>query len=116
MPEISRFLGIVIQMFFDEHNPPHFHHAMVIKRNRQMLLDITHVKHLSAYTLLLTFENGEKRKVDLQDRLIGPIFEPLKNIDYFKQVFVDKELGTIAWPNGADKAPDTLYTIGIPCN
>jgi hypothetical protein len=25
MPEISRFLGIVIHMFFDEHNPPHFH-------------------------------------------------------------------------------------------
>ena len=25
MPEISRFYGIIIQMFFNEHNPPHFH-------------------------------------------------------------------------------------------
>lgn len=25
MPEISRFLGIAIKMFFDDHNPPHFH-------------------------------------------------------------------------------------------
>jgi hypothetical protein len=25
MPEISRFLGIIIGMFFNEHNPPHFH-------------------------------------------------------------------------------------------
>lgn len=25
MPEISRFFGIVIKMFFDDHNPPHFH-------------------------------------------------------------------------------------------
>lgn len=25
MPEISRFLGIIIFMYFDEHNPPHFH-------------------------------------------------------------------------------------------
>ena len=25
MPEISRFLGMVIQMYFNEHNPPHFH-------------------------------------------------------------------------------------------
>ena len=25
MPEISRFLGIVIAMFYDDHNPPHFH-------------------------------------------------------------------------------------------
>lgn len=25
MPEISRFLGIIIYMHFNEHNPPHFH-------------------------------------------------------------------------------------------
>ncbi|MDH5670270.1 MAG: DUF4160 domain-containing protein [Nitrospira sp.] len=25
MPEISRFFGVVIKMFFDDHNPPHFH-------------------------------------------------------------------------------------------
>lgn len=25
MPEISRFFGIVIKMFFDDHKPPHFH-------------------------------------------------------------------------------------------
>ena len=25
MPELCRFLGITIQMYFDDHNPPHFH-------------------------------------------------------------------------------------------
>lgn len=25
MPEISRFYGIIVRMFYDEHNPPHFH-------------------------------------------------------------------------------------------
>ncbi len=80
-----------------------------------MLLDIIDVQYESGYSLILTFENGERKKADLKDRLIGPIFEPLKNIDYFKQVYVDRELGTIAWPNGADKAPDTLYEIGIDC-
>ena len=25
MPEISRFFGIIIRMYFDDHNPPHFH-------------------------------------------------------------------------------------------
>jgi len=25
MPEISRFFGTIVRMFFDEHNPPHFH-------------------------------------------------------------------------------------------
>jgi hypothetical protein len=27
MPQISRFFGIIISMFYDEHNPPHFHAA-----------------------------------------------------------------------------------------
>jgi len=25
MPEISRFYGIIIYIYFREHNPPHFH-------------------------------------------------------------------------------------------
>ena len=25
MPEISRFFGIVVKMYYDDHNPPHFH-------------------------------------------------------------------------------------------
>ncbi len=25
MPEISRFFGIIVAMFYDDHNPPHFH-------------------------------------------------------------------------------------------
>lgn len=25
MPEISRFLGIIIKIYWSEHNPPHFH-------------------------------------------------------------------------------------------
>ncbi len=42
-----------------------------------MLLDIIDVKYVSEYTLLLTFENGERKKVDFKNRLNGPIFEPL---------------------------------------
>jgi len=30
MPEISRFFGIVIKMFFDDHNPPHFQQSMAV--------------------------------------------------------------------------------------
>ena len=25
MPELSRFYGIVIKMYYNDHNPPHFH-------------------------------------------------------------------------------------------
>ena len=44
MPEISRFYGIVISMFYDEHNPPHFHaqygeHKAVIRINNFALVE-----------------------------------------------------------------------------
>ena len=37
MPEISRFYGIIIKMFFDEHNPPHFH---ALYGEHEILIDI----------------------------------------------------------------------------
>ena len=44
MPEICRFLGIVISMYFTEHNPPHFHvryneHRAVISIHELNVLD-----------------------------------------------------------------------------
>ncbi|MGV3602348.1 MAG: DUF4160 domain-containing protein [Dyadobacter fermentans] len=44
MPEISRFFGIIIRMFFDDHNPPHFHaefqeHRAIIEIQGARLLD-----------------------------------------------------------------------------
>ena len=37
------------------------------------------------------------------------IFASLKDRAEFLKVFVDPELGTICWPNGADLDPDVLY-------
>ncbi len=72
------------------------------------------VKYLSGYKLALTFEDGSVRHVDLQAHLDGEIFEPLKEINYFKTVRVNPELDTIVWDNGADMAPEFLYAIGVP--
>lgn len=36
MPIISRFFGIVVRMFYDEHNPPHIH---VEYQNEKAVLD-----------------------------------------------------------------------------
>ena len=38
MPEVCRFFGIVIRMYFDEHNPPHFH-AIYGDRESQFGID-----------------------------------------------------------------------------
>ena len=77
---------------------------------------VREVEYLSDYKLLLTFENGQSKFVDLGNHLEGEIFEPLKNINYFKTLYLDPELDTIAWDNGADISPDFLYEIGISQN
>jgi hypothetical protein len=38
------------------------------------------------------------------------VFAPLLQDDYFRQVTVNTELGTVVWPNGADLCPDVLYS------
>ena len=38
-------------------------------------------------------------------------FEPLRDPEYFAQVRVDTEPGSVAWPNGADLDPDVLYGL-----
>lgn len=48
--------------------------------------------YVSAYKLLLTFEDGSHRLVDLEPHLDGEIFEPLKDISYFRRVRVDPVL------------------------
>lgn len=37
------------------------------------------------------------------------VFEPLSDPVFFARVELDRELGTINWPNGADVAPETLH-------
>ena len=66
-------------------------------------------KHVSGYTIWLRFEDGTAGEVDLSKELAGPVFEPLRNPEYFKQFSVNPEIGTITWPNGADFAPEFLY-------
>jgi len=71
------------------------------------------VKYLSGYRLLLEFDNGVAKRVDLGQHLDGEVFDPLKDLDYFRTVRVSADLGTIVWANDADFAPEFLYEIGI---
>jgi hypothetical protein len=75
-----------------------------------MFLEVSDAKYLGDYKISLFFNNGESKTVDLSDKLIGKIFEPLKDKNYF-QLFTIK-YNTIEWSNGADFAPEYLYEIG----
>lgn len=62
------------------------------------------------YEVHVRFEDGLTADVDLSYLLdYGGVFEPLRNLEYFRQLRADSEAGTIVWPNEADIAPETLY-------
>jgi len=73
------------------------------------MFEVTAVRHVRDHIVWVKFEDGGEGQVDLSNSLRGPVFEPLLDVDYFKQVRVEPEPGTIVWPNGADIAPETLY-------
>ena len=77
-----------------------------------MFLHVIKMIYTEAYKLELEFNDGAVKEVDLKDELYGEVFELLKDIALFEQVFVNPETNTIEWPNGADFAPEFLYEIG----
>jgi hypothetical protein len=66
------------------------------------------------FRIEVTFDDGLVRSIDLESELWGPMFEPLKDPEYFARMAVDQDAGTIVWPNGADFAPEFLYEAGEP--
>jgi hypothetical protein len=68
---------------------------------------VSRAEYRGGYAIHLTFNDGVERTVDFAGWLEGPMFEPLKDTDYFQRFFL--EGGTVTWPNGADIAPETLY-------
>ena len=74
-----------------------------------MIPRITDAKYIKDYTVYLSFSDGSDGEVDLEPELEGEIFQPLKDISYFKDFSLNQELHTVVWPNGADFAPEFLY-------
>lgn len=60
------------------------------------------------YRLAVTFEDGTFGEISLEHELDGPVFEPLRDPEFFAQARVDA-FGAVCWPNSADLAPDALY-------
>ena len=78
--------------------------------------DIRNVQYLGGYRLRVTFADGVVSDVDLSEKLsgdVGPMFEPLRDEEFFATVVVDQDLGTVVWPNGADLAPDALHATAV---
>ena len=73
------------------------------------VLKVTDVEPLDALRLRVSFNDGVVRDVDCSFLFRGPLGEPLRDPEYFKQVRVDDEAGTVVWPNGLDPAQELLH-------
>jgi hypothetical protein len=73
---------------------------------------VTEASYVTDYKIKVRFENNEVKVVDLGPHLDGPIFQPLKDIAYFKSFTVNQDIDTVTWPNNADFSPEFLYEVG----
>lgn len=68
---------------------------------------VVRAEYRGDFRIRLVFNDGIDATVDFAQWLDGPVFEPLKDPQQFRRFFL--EGGTVAWPSGADIAPETLY-------
>ena len=74
-----------------------------------MFLHVVAAKHIEGHRIHVQFNDGTAGEADLSQSLGGPIFEPLRNVDYFRRFSI--EGNTLTWPNGADFAPEYLHEL-----
>ncbi len=73
------------------------------------IYSVTGFERQGPFVLRVFFDDGAERTIDFEPVLWGENFEPLRDPGFFAQVRLAPELGTLAWPNGADFDPETLH-------
>jgi hypothetical protein len=71
-----------------------------------MFTHVEQAKYIDGYKVWLSFNDGAQGEIDLSSELYGEVFEPLKDISFFKSFSLEGH--TLSWSNGADFAPEFL--------
>lgn len=82
-----------------------------------MIPDIISGRYIDGYKIELSFDDGKKGIVDFSKYLnAGGVFDRFKNLEFFKNFKINRELGVITWDDELDVSPETLYSeaIGMP--
>ena len=73
---------------------------------------VTAVTPLEDHHLLLTFGNGEQRRLDVRPYLSYAVFQRLREPSFF--ALVQPDHGTVSWPGGIDLDPDSVFLDSVP--
>ncbi len=74
-----------------------------------MFLHVEKAEYIADHKVHLWFNDGSDGEADLSHSLNGPVFSPLRDLDYFKSFRLEGH--TLSWPNGADFAPEYLHNL-----
>ena len=86
MPEISRFFGIIIRMYFGDHNPPHFH---AIYQDETAEYDIQTLEVIRgklssrAHALVLEWASSHRSEL-MEDWMLASEMKEIKPIEPLK--------------------------------
>ena len=72
-----------------------------------MFIHVEQARYIDGYRVWLSFNDGISGVVDLSSELYGEVFEPLKDLTFFKSFTLEGH--TLSWSNGADFAPEFLH-------
>lgn len=74
-----------------------------------MFLHVTDAKYIDGYRVRVWFNDGTDAEIDLSHSIHGLVCDPLHDVQYFKSFSITGH--TLAWPNGADFAPEYLRSL-----
>ena len=64
---------------------------------------------IAPYTLRVEFDDQTRQDIDFLPMLRGELYGPLRDKALFSQVYIDPDVHTLVWPNGADFDPAILH-------
>ena len=77
------------------------------------ILTVVDAKYVDGYTLMIHFNNGERKSFDFSQLLLKGICSKLKDKSYFKNFTIDAF--SIDWNNEIGFATEFLYENGLSC-
>lgn len=77
-----------------------------------MYFSVKKVEPQTDYSLILTFENGERKRFDMKPYLDTGVFRKLRDANVFRAAHIS--FNTVAWDDEIDFDPEALYDGGVP--